>query len=117
MALATSVLFAFPRVGFMFYFLPSIVAFARGKRDLLTDLPTQCFPQDINRLGCRFDLGSKGGRARRARCTRSQDSPISASDSAGLGRPTPAAPMPIATGESEDAAAGSGTAPAPRLRS
>jgi hypothetical protein len=64
MALATSVLFPFPRVGFMFYFLPSIVAFARGKRDLLTDLPTQCFPQDINRLGCRFDLGSKGGRAR-----------------------------------------------------
>jgi hypothetical protein len=36
MAIATSVLFPFLRVGFIFYFLPSIVAVARGKHDLLS---------------------------------------------------------------------------------
>ena len=36
MALATFILFPFFGFGFIFYFLPSIVAFARSKPDLLS---------------------------------------------------------------------------------
>jgi hypothetical protein len=36
MVLATFILFPFFGFGFLFYFLPSIIAFARSKRDLLS---------------------------------------------------------------------------------
>jgi len=64
MTLAAVIFFHFFGLGFLFYFLPTIIGVARSKRDLLSIFLLKSFPGlDTDRLGCRPGLGGESGRA------------------------------------------------------